>query len=86
MKIIKIGAVWCPGCLIMNPRWNKIKEQYNDIEFIDYDYDLDEIEVKKFNVGNVLPVVVTLDDENIELERLVGEYSMDDLTKIMSKY
>ena len=24
MKIIKIGAIWCPGCLVMKKVWNNI--------------------------------------------------------------
>lgn len=36
MKIIKIGAMWCPACIIMNKFWNKVKEEFKNIEFIDY--------------------------------------------------
>ena len=46
MKIIKVGALWCPACLITNNELNKIKESYN-IEVIEYDYDFDEDKVKE---------------------------------------
>ena len=81
MKVLKFSAIWCPGCLIMNPRWDKIKETYKDIEFIDYDYDMDEVEVNKWNIGDTLPVVIILDNNNEELERLVGEYSLSIIQK-----
>ena len=51
MKIIKISALWCPGCLVINNSINKIKKEFN-IEVIEYDYDFDDVE--KYNVGNVL--------------------------------
>ena len=42
MKIIKIGAMWCPACIVTNKYWKQIIEKYNEIEFIDYDIDMDE--------------------------------------------
>lgn len=85
MKIIKIGAIWCPGCLIMRPRWKKIEEEFN-IETNDYDYDIDEDIVKKFNVGKKLPVVIILDENDDEVERVVGEISSNKLRDLILKY
>ena len=31
MKIIKIGAIWCPGCLVMKKVWKNIITNYPDI-------------------------------------------------------
>jgi thiol-disulfide isomerase/thioredoxin len=75
MKVIKIGAIWCPGCLVMRPRWNEIEKEYSWLETINYDYDDDEEEVKKWNVGKTLPVYIFLDKEGNEITRLVGEHS-----------
>ncbi|MDD2625807.1 MAG: thioredoxin family protein [Bacilli bacterium] len=77
MKIIKIGALWCPGCLILNNNLKKIKENYKDIEIIEYDYDFD-LEVKKFKVGNILPVLIFMNDDN-EISRLIGEKSYKEI-------
>ena len=49
MKIIKIGAVWCPGCLVMNKIWNNIKTNYPEVEIEELDYDMDSLEVLKYN-------------------------------------
>jgi len=27
MKVLKFGAVWCSGCLVMNPRWRGVEEE-----------------------------------------------------------
>ncbi len=85
MKIIKIGAIWCPGCLIMKKIWNNILKE-NDLNIKELDYDMDHEEVSKYNVGNVLPVVVFLDDNNKELERLVGEQSQEKIQELIEKY
>ena len=46
MKIIKINAMWCPGCLISKSIWNEIKSEYPNNEYIDLDYDLDEEKIE----------------------------------------
>ena len=48
MKIIRIGAIWCPGCLVMNKIWNKISKD-NSLEIVSLDYDMDSEEVEKRN-------------------------------------
>lgn len=72
MKIIKISAIWCTGCLITNKNLKKIKEEYPSIEIIDLDYDMDEEEVKKYNVGKIIPVLI-FEKDNQEITRLIGE-------------
>ena len=42
MKIVKISAIWCGGCLVMNKAWENVKKIYPNIEFVTLDYDMDE--------------------------------------------
>ena len=86
MKIIKIGAIWCPGCLIMKKIWKNIIADYKDLEVIELDYDIDSEEVSKYNPGKVLPVVIFLDENNNELERLIGEQKENTLREKIAKY
>ena len=74
MKIIKINAMWCPGCLISKSIWNNIESMYPNHEYISLDYDLDEEKVEKYNVGDILPVVIIIDN-NKEIKRIIGEKS-----------
>ena len=60
MKIIRITALWCMSCLVMNERLNKLKKEFN-LQFEDYDFDYDEI--GQFNVGNTLPVMIILNNQ-----------------------
>ena len=85
MKIIKIGAVWCPGCLVMNKIWNKIIKD-SSLEIISLDYDMDSDEVFKYDVGKILPVIIFVDNNDREIDRLVGEQKEDKILELIDKY
>ena len=85
MKVVKISAVWCGSCIKMKNIWREIEKEY-DFEVINYDYDFDEEEVSKYNVGNILPVSIILNEENVELERIIGEKKKEEIIGIISKY
>lgn len=82
MKIIIINAMWCPGCLISKSIWNEIKLLYPNIEYINYDYDLDEEDIIKYNIGDIVPVVI-FEKDNIEIKRVIGEKSKKEILDIM---
>ncbi len=86
MKIIKIGAIWCPGCLVMNKIWKNISEDYPNLNITKLDLDMDKEESDKYNPGNILPVTIFLDEDNNELERLIGEQKEEVLRKTIDKY
>lgn len=83
MKIIKIGALWCPGCLLINNSINKIKEEYG-LEIVEYDYDFD-MEVEEYYVGSVLPVLIFIKDKK-EVSRLTGERSYKEIKEEVEKW
>ena len=81
MKIVKINSLGCPSCIIMNKIFNKIKEEYN-VEIEEYDYDFDEEEIVKYNVGKILPVFIFYKDD-IEVARLNGEHKKEEFDEIL---
>ena len=85
MKVIRISAIWCMSCLVMRNRWNKFFASHQEIEIIDYDFDEDEEKIKNYNVGNILPVMIILKNDQ-EVERVTGEKSLKQLEKIFSKF
>ncbi|MBQ9854484.1 MAG: thioredoxin family protein [Bacilli bacterium] len=85
MKIIKIGAIWCPGCLVMKKVWKNIEKE-NELNIKELDYDIDKEEVEKYNIGNILPVIIFLNDKEQELERLIGEQKEEKILEIINKY
>ena len=84
MKLIKIGAVWCPACLVMSSRINKIVSEFK-LELTNYDYDMDDKIVKKYNIGNILPVLILLDDNNNEIDRLIGEQTLKKIEEFIKR-
>lgn len=86
MKIVKVSAMWCPACLIVDKEINKIKLDYPNIEILEYDYDFDCEEIKYYNVGEILPVLIFLDKDSNELTRIVGEKKYQDIEKVIKKY
>lgn len=79
MKIVKISAIWCGACLIMNKVWNKLKENYK-FEDIELDYDMDEEEVKSYSPGDKLPVFIVYDNDK-EVTRVTGEFTEEEFIK-----
>lgn len=84
MKLIKVTAIWCPSCLVMNSKINKIISEY-DLEVLSYDYDLDKEIVSFYNIGKVLPEFILIDDNNSEIDRLVGECSLDKFREFLKR-
>lgn len=70
MKLVRISAIWCSSCIITYSIWNNIKEKYPNLEYLDLDYDMDDI--SKYEINEILPVIIIYKD-NIEVARLIGE-------------
>ena len=72
MKLIKITAIWCLSCILMNDRINNVLKE-NKIEIEELDYDENEDEIEKYSIGKTLPVLILVDKDNNELRRSIGE-------------
>ena len=82
MKVLKIGAVWCNGCLVMRPRWQEIEKENPWLETQYFDFDKDKEIVEKYKIDSgVLPVFVFLNKDGKEFLRLNGEVEKDTLIK-----
>ena len=79
MKIVRVSSLGCPSCIIMNKRFNEIKDKYS-FEYEEYDYDFDDI--KEFDVGNILPVYIIYNN-NVEVGRLCGEHKVEEFESII---
>ncbi len=83
MKVIKIGATWCNGCIVMKPRWAEIEQENSWLNTEFYDYDEHPEIVEKYRVNENLPVAIVLDDNDEELKRFSGEVEKDELLKTL---
>jgi thiol-disulfide isomerase/thioredoxin len=85
MKVLKFGAVWCSGCVIMKPRWQEIERENLWLKTEYYDYDIANDQAKKYSVKD-LPCFIFLDKQNQEVERLTGEIDKLTLVEKINKY
>ena len=77
MEVIRISAVWCSSCLVMKSRVNEVAGELN-IKITDYDYDIDSDMIDKYDVSDILPVIIKGD------KRLVGEHTKKEIRKFLS--
>ena len=82
MRILRISAIWCPACIIMRPIYEEIAKEHN-FETSELDYDFDEEEVNKLDVGKKLPVAIIYDDNDQELVRICGEKKKKEIEEII---
>lgn len=85
MKVLKFGAVWCPGCLIMRPRWAEIEKENPWLQAEYFDFDQNKEAVEKYGITEKLPIFVFLDKNNNEFLRLEGEIEKDELIKVINE-
>lgn len=84
LKIVRISAMWCPACIIMNKFWSNVEKEFPNIEFVTYDLDMDEDVVKEYTPGDVLPVLIAFEDGK-EFKRTVGEKNLEDTKRFIEE-
>ena len=65
----------------MKKYMKEIEETYKQIEIESYDYDMDPDMIEKWNVGEIIPVLIFLDEDGNEISRLIGEKKKSDVIK-----
>jgi len=84
MKILKFGAVWCPGCIIMKPRFLEIEKEFPWLETEYFDVDERQDLVKQYKLED-FPAFIFLDKNGNEFKRLYGEIEKEELIKIIEE-
>ncbi|MBN1585509.1 thioredoxin family protein [Candidatus Uhrbacteria bacterium] len=84
MKVLKCGAVWCSGCLVMKPRWKEIEGENPWLQTEYFDFDEDREKIAKYGIeGGNLPVFIFLDRDGEEFLRLQGEVDKERLVDLV---
>lgn len=86
MKVLKFGAVWCPDCIIMKPRWKELEKEHSWLETRYFDFDENKEEVEKYKVGPEIPCFIFLDKDEKELVRYSGDTSKKVLIEAINTY
>ena len=82
MKVLKFGAVWCGGCLVMKPRWEEIEKELPWIETEYIDVDENSECAKNYNITDY-PCFIFLDKSGQEFKRIYGEVDKKELISIL---
>lgn len=85
MKILKFGAVWCSGCLVMKPRFAEIEKELNWLKTEYHDVDEEKELVKKYEITE-FPSFIFLNKDGVEIHRESGEIDKEKLIDIINKY
>ena len=84
MKVLKFGAVWCAGCLVMKPRWRAIEKEHPWFISEYFEHGVDTEAFEKYNVQDTtLPTFVFLDKNDNEITRLHGEVPKKEIVKVI---
>ena len=81
MKLLKFQASWCQPCKVLTSILNTMQIPF-PVEVIDADENKDLLQ--KYNVRSV-PVLVLLDENNNEIDRLTGSTTKDKITALLNK-
>ena len=81
MKLLKFQASWCQPCKTLTSLLNTMQIPF-PVEVIDADENKDLLQ--KYNVRSI-PVLVLLDENNNEIDRLTGSTTKDKITALLNK-
>ncbi len=86
MKVLKFGAVWCSGCLVMRPRWQEVEAENPWLKTEYHDFDTDNEAVTRHKIGSgKLPTFIFLDNNEKEILRLSGEVQKSEILKAIEE-
>lgn len=85
MKLIIVSAKWSMACKNISKLIKEIKNYYLDLEIKEFDYDFNSEEIKYYNVGQMVPAFIFLDNDSTEITRTMGEKTFDDIKNIIEK-
>jgi len=84
MKVLKFGAVWCSGCLLMGPRWQEIEKKLPWLKTEYFDVDKDTEVIKKYRLTDY-PAFIFLDKNGQEFHRMYGEIDKKELIEYLQE-
>ncbi len=84
LRVLKIGAIWCPGCVIMKTRWAEIEKELPELETEYFDADEHKELLKKYKVKN-LPASIFLDKNDKVLIKREEEVGKEELLRIIEE-
>lgn len=81
MKLLKFTAEWCASCKALSSKLEDF--ELCEIDEIDVEEEIDI--TNEFKVRS-LPTIILIDDEEKEIDRLVGNVSINEIEKLVNKH
>jgi len=70
LKVMKFQAAWCQPCVMLQPTWDKIKDEVVGVEFQAVDIDKEQELASQYGVMSI-PTILFMKD-NVVVNKLVG--------------
>ena len=84
MKLLKIGALWCKECAIMEPMWQEIEKEVPELQSEYFESDERPDLLKKYNIKEI-PTFIFFNKDDKEILRLEGLQNKEELIKIVKE-
>lgn len=84
LKVIKFSATWCGPCRALQPIWDQLVDDINDVEFEAVDIDTSGELATKYSVRAV-PTMVFVKGGTV-VETLVGLRSAAEIKEVIEKH
>lgn len=81
MKLLKFTADWCASCKALSSKLEDFK--LCEIKEVDVEEEIDL--TNNFKIRS-LPTIVLVDEENKEIDRLIGNVSVSEIEKLVNKH
>lgn len=81
MKLLKFTADWCASCKALSSKLEDF--ELCEIDEIDVEEEIDI--TNEFKVRS-LPTIILIDDEEKEIDRLIGNVSINEIEKLVNKH
>jgi len=81
MKVIILGAIWCPACLIVKSTVHKIQKDYPMFQPQFIDIDEEETLAAVYEPLKILPVFIIEDEQGNIIKRMSGELNKEVILK-----
>lgn len=84
MRVVKVGAGWCPACNQYQPTFDGIKQsmgfQHPDIKWEDWNADV--VDVSPYGISTI-PVTMFINDDDMVIDRIGGNIDAATLVKFV---
>lgn len=85
MKVLKFGALWCSGCLVMKPRWAEIEQELHWLTTEYHDVDEDKDLAAHYRIEDY-PCFIFIDKKGNEIHREYGEVEKKKLIELVNRF